>query len=241
MIVRRLNQDGCDQFRAYLKRLREAPSTPPPPELVDDPRFTRILSPPIPIEQPRLETKYHAGCYLCGLLSRLPHPLVRSDGGLWSWLSVWFFDQLCPPDGNGRRKAKDNVKYIARVGDHTFGFDRHLLFFPWKMRALHAESARFLLEKPLHQETREQKEWAGYYHNLCTPLVELCGRLYWREETQSLKRGARDSKQPGNLSRFVEVAKQLEVTYDLHGMTVDQLEQLLPKREFKRWLSRRSP
>ena len=236
MIVHRLNDSGVDQFQAYLGRLRQEPSTPLPAELIDDPRFAQPLRPQLPIEQPLFSNKFDAASYLNRLLADLPSDTLRSDGGLWTWLGAWFFDQICPPDKTGRRKPKDNVKYIARAGDHRYGMDKHLLFFPWKMRALHGDSAYFLLSGALHSDTREQREWTGHYRNLLTPLVELGRRLYWDEKSKKIKRGARSTNKPGNLRRFVQVAKQLEVTYDLNGMSAEEIADLLPNREFGPWL-----
>lgn len=239
MIVHRLNDSGIDQFRVYLGRLREAPSTPPPTELTNDPRFTEPLRPRLPIERLQFASKFEAGSYLCGLFADFPSDRLRSDGGLWSWLAIWFFDQLCPLDSKGARRPKDNVKYIARTGDHRFGLDKHFLFFPWKLRALHGELADFLLAAPLDRDTREQREWTGYHLSLLTSLIELCRRLYWDEVAQRFKHGARSTNQPGNLRRFVQVAKQLEVTYDLNGMSTEEIAALLPYREFGRWLAER--
>ena len=160
---------------------------------------------------------------------------MRQDVGLWSWLAVWFFDQLCPPDGRGRRRPLDNPKYVAQLGDHRFGLDKHLLFFPWKMVARHGEAARFLLSKPVGQDSREQREWTGNLHNVSTSLVQLCGELYWDQRAEQLKRGALSTARSGNLRRFVQVSKQLDLTYDVHGMSPDALKELRPD-EFAGWV-----
>jgi hypothetical protein len=236
MNLRRFNQQGVDQFAAYLAVLRQDRATPPPPELIDDPRFTELVDPAIEIDNRELASKYIAGEYLHNTLAPIPVSRLRSDVELWSWLALWFFDQLCPPDGHGRRKPLENNKYISFAGDHRYGSDKHLLYFPWKMYSLHGQSTSFFLADELGKDTRAQREWTGYYLNVSTALVELGGRLYGDKNTGSLKRGA-TGKRGGSLRRFVQVLHQLEVTYAIHGMSVDQIQATLPSSEFGRWIT----
>lgn len=237
MNLRRFNEQGVQQFADYLARLRVDPKAPPPPELIDDPRFTGLVEPIVNVERPTLATKFDAGAYLETSLCTIRPSTLRSDVLLWSWLAFWFFDQLCPADGHGSRKPKENGKYIARAGDHRFGLDKHLLFFPWKMCSRHHERARFFLNDPPGADTRAQREWTGYHLNVSTPLVELCGRLYEDPETRALRHGA-TGRRPGNYRDFFRFLKQLELTYDIHGMTADQLFGLLPRQQFSRWVQR---
>jgi len=240
MQLRRLNREGSDQFAEYLAVLRSDARTPFPRELVDDQRFTEALGATVEVDDVQFVNKFEAGQYLAGVLSPVSQQRLRSDAGLWSWLAGWFFDQLCPTDGRGRRKPRETSKYIPQPGDHRYGLDKHLLFFPWKMFQLHGRAAEFLLSQALPIDSRAQREWTGYYHNLSTDLIELCRMLYWDEERKRLKRGTLASpkgrrRKNGGLRRFVQVAHQLEVTYDLFGMSASQILALLPRDEFGRW------
>ena len=104
------------------------------------------------------------------------------------------------------------------------------------MFSLHSDAVRFFLSDPPGKDTRAQREWTGYYLNLSTPLVELAARLYGDSQTGKLKRGATSLKRKGNLRRFVQIAKQFEVTYDISGMNIEQLREILPCGEFGKWL-----
>jgi hypothetical protein len=234
MNLRRLNNQGVQQFSDYLSRLRVDPKTPIPPELIDDPRFSEFFDPIVAIERRQFATKFEAGQYLRQMLVTIPTSRLRCDVLLWCWLAVWFFDQLCPRNQSGARKPLENGKYIARAGDHRYGLDKHFLFFPWKMSLLHGERARFFLNDPVGADSRAQREWTGYHLNVSTALVELCGRLYADQTTGSLKHGA-TGKRPGNYREFFRALKQLEVTYDIHGMNPDQLLKILPRPQFDRW------
>lgn len=236
MNLHQMNDRGIEQFWHYLTALRQNRTAPPPPELADDPRFTELVEPVVQVEQRAFPTKYDAGVFLKRILSPIHVSRIRSDVGIWSWLAYWFFDQLCPTNGNGQRFPKEIVKYIPRPSDHRRGPDKHLLFFPWKMCYLHGEAARCFLGDEIGGDRRAQREWTGYNLNVSTHLIELASRLYGDEDRCSLKRGATGTRS-GSLRRFVQVLKQLEVTYAIHGMSTDQLQALLPSREFSRWLA----
>ena len=237
MILRRYNGHGIGQFAHYLTRLRLDPATPPPSELIDDPRYSEIVHPIVDVERPPFATKYDAGDYLREKLSAVPMSVLRADVQIWAWLAFWFFDQLCPADVHGRRRPlKQNAKYIALAGDHRYGLDKHLVFFPWKMVSAHGSIARFFLADGYGEDPRAQREWTSTNINVSTPIVELGTRLYGNAESGALKRGAVSDKRRGNLRRFVQVMSQLKVTFDIHGMSADQLTGLLPRRDYGKWI-----
>jgi hypothetical protein len=239
MNLRRFNELGTEQFRAFLGVLREKPMTPLPAELADDARFTEVVEPAIQIERPPLATKWDAGDYLFRSLAPIPRSTLGTDVGLWSWLAFWFFDQLCPPDGRGWRDPSDqNAPYIAIAGDHRYGLDKHFLFFPWKMRMVHGEAARPILSAALPKDSDEQRAWTAYYLNLSPEVIRLFTQLYWDPTEGKIKRGALShaKKARGTLRRFIQLLKQLEVTYDIQGMTASRITALLPLREFEGWL-----
>ena len=134
MNVRRLNDNGLDQFRHYLTALRADSSRPFPPELIEDGRFTEQIDYEAAVEQTSFASKFECGDFLYKALAKVPGSVLRVDIGMWAWLSGFYFDQLCPADGNGRRRPfQGNERYIPTAGDHRYGLDKHFLFFPWKM------------------------------------------------------------------------------------------------------------
>ena len=64
-------------------------------------------------------------------------------------------------------------------------------------------------------------------------VVEVATRLYYDPATGSFKRGA-GTKTKGAPRRLADLLNQLDLTYYLYGMTVDELLGLLPK-EFDRF------
>ena len=53
-----------------------------------------------------------AARYLDSVLSGVTGCDVERDAGLWAWLSLFYFEDLCPPDGRGRRKPGERARWI---------------------------------------------------------------------------------------------------------------------------------
>jgi len=66
-------------------------------------------------------------------------------------------------------------------------------------------------------------------------VIEAANSLYYDEKKEQLKRGsAVKTAKAGSLRRFIDVVQQLDLTYDLHSMTGEQVLRLLPS-EFDDW------
>jgi hypothetical protein len=130
-------------------------------------------------------------------------------------------------------------KYLASSAHISSGLDKQLLFFPWKMVALHGDSAEWLLQGALREDTKVVRELANSYRrNVSTTFIRLARSLYFDETHGRLKKGATTTtkNRPGSLRRLDRVMSQLDLTYDIFGIDASELSQLLPSREFGRWL-----
>jgi hypothetical protein len=68
-------------------------------------------------------------------------------------------------------------------------------------------------------------------------IVEAATQLYFDLQNERPKRGAASTKRkPGTLRRFVDLMRQLDLTYDLYSLDHNELLKLLPK-EFDLWHS----
>jgi len=156
------------------------------------------------------------------------------------WLTLFYFEQVCPPDGNGRRKVLSLEKYIPSSGHISTNPDKHLLFFPWKMITIHGDDAAWLLSGALREDTKVVRELANSYRrNVSTEFVRLARSLYFDEGRGRVKTGATTNR-AGSLRRLDRVVSQLDLTYDVFGIDVSGLTRLLPRREFGRWLREES-
>jgi hypothetical protein len=236
--LRRLNETGLDQFRNYLIQLKENPSLPPPTHLLEDLRYTELISGGLVIEYREFTCKYEFGSYIAELVQdHVPGRLLRRSVGLWAWMVIFYFEQVCPLDGNGRRKVLSLEKYIASADHIATGLDKHLLFFPWKMVALHQNDAAWLLKGALREDTKVVRELANSYRrNVSPPFIKLAQSLYFDPRKDRMRRGATTNGR-GSLRRLDRVVSQLDLTYDVFGIAAIDIATLLPANEFGKWLS----
>lgn len=225
--LRRLTPKGIDAFRGFLRNIRAGAEFQEHPAIlyVDD--YSTAVQPSISIDLRRYRTKFDAASNLLDILSPLDGPALSADIGLWSWLALFHFDQLSPKRADGKRRPRQDYHYIP--GGDGWTRDRHLLAGPYKLVRQHGEHARVLLYPPLHQH-------GNFIYQIGTRqeivanrgLIEAIHLLYWNARTRRPKRGATTESRPGSLQRLIAVVQQLELNYDLYGMTAGEILGLLP-------------
>jgi hypothetical protein len=72
---------------------------------------------------------------------------VDHNAGLWAWLALRYFDQLCPPDPSGKREVREDARYIPGTGWRRYY--RHLLAAPYRVYRSHGDNAKLLLLDPV--------------------------------------------------------------------------------------------
>ncbi len=159
---------------------------------------------------------------------------IEDDVGLWTWLSLFYFDQVCPAGPDRTRSPGRDYRHILEPG-YLYGH-RHLLGGPCLVYRLHGEQAELLLCTKVHQENMFHHELASRQSLISNPAILQAARLlYLDPRTGRPKRGAQDPKRaPGTLRRFVDVLLQFDVNYDLYSMSAEALVGLLPD-EFDEW------
>lgn len=238
-IVRAFTADGIESFRQELESMRAGP-TREISKLWSDSQLTEAVAGNAEIEMRSFASKLEFGTYAFACFSeKIPERVLRSTPGLWSWLACFYFDQLCPPDSSGRRKILGNEKYISSSTDIRTGMDKHLLFFPWKLVAIHGDRASWALAGALPTDSKVLRELSNSYRRNVSPeFLQMARDLYFDETKRVVRRGATSHNRPGNLRRLDRVMSQLDMTYDVFGLPPTELEELLPRQEFKRWLAR---
>jgi hypothetical protein len=224
--LRRLNAKGIAAFRQYLASIRAGSEFQSSPALlyVDD--FSVPIKPRVDVEQREFKNKMEAAKYLNDVLEN-----VTLDTPLWSWLALFYFDQLAPVREDGKRRPREDYHYIP-TDQRT---ERHLLAGPYKLYRLHGEHARVLLHPPVHQHGRFIFD-LDYRRDLLTNrgLIQVVDDLYWNPKTKRPRRGATSDDRPGSLRRLIAVVQQFELNYDLFGMSAAEIRALLPA-EFDVW------
>ncbi len=236
MKLHRFNRDGVSAFATYRARLTLEPTLSPPLELLEDPAFVELMPGEVDVPARSFTNRLEAGRFLNEMLDSAKVQSPERDQGLWTWLTLFYFDEVCPADGNGRRNPKDEARLIAQV-DNFQRFYRHLLMGPYLIvRAHHDQPERAIafLCKQLW-EPGEIVEQLASRKELVTnhAVAEVATLLYYDKATGSFKRGAGSSVR-GAARRLAALLNQLDLTYYLYGMTAEELLALLPK-EFDRF------
>ena len=225
----RFNEAGLNAFRGFLAACRENPTTPVPTQFLEDQALTAPIDPTIEIEAIEFECRADAAKYLWDLLSPLDDQEVSKSAGLWSWLALYFFDQLCPAR-NGSRDVKNDYRYVFEPNNMRH-FYRHILFIAWRVITIEPKHNRLLLSGSLARLDQVTVEIMKRLYLTRIPCIfEVLERLYWDDERGKRTQGivTRATVKPGDLiHRFPIRIRQLEMTYDLQSLSADKLIELL--------------
>ena len=236
--VRALTEAGVDWFGDYLQSLRDGGTDEPPFHLLTNTTHTRELSGSALVEDQSFKTRLAAAEYLREALDPLPREDVYQNVGLWTWLSLFYFDQVCPVRQGGKRVPGRGYRHILET-DFRYQH-RHLLAGPYEIYCRHGENSDFMLRGSLRIESGMYHELASRQNLIANPgVVEAARLLYYDRRRRKPKKGAHTARyQPGTLRRFIEVLRQLDVTYDIYGMDGPDIIELLPP-EFDEWKPKR--
>lgn len=233
-VLRSLNRLGMDRLRKYLAELRAGASSPVPLELLDEPAYGNELPIDIVVNPHPFAHRLEVGRYLAERLQPLGREVTDRDAGLWAWLSLYFFDQVCPAKDDGTRQPGRDYRHIPEYGyRHRH---RHLLLGPYLIYRRHGSRSELLLGGPPHVES-------GIYHEIASRqdlianrgVIDAAVMLYLDPKRGRPKPGAQGShRRPGTVRRFVRVLQQLDVTFDIYGLSGEQILELLPA-EFDIW------
>lgn len=238
MRVRELSAAGLIRFEEVLQLGRDGIDIEPALlALRDDAELSRPFAPESEINVAYLGTKWEAAVTLAGALPANVLIQHTTNPGLWSWLSVAFFDSLCPPTA-GVYKIKESARYIL---DSSWKRSyRHLLLTSLQLYCLHGENARFLLQRPLHT-------WGDAAEQIVA-RIELrtnraffyaANQLYFDQNLRTIKSGAEtkaknEGPKPGTVLRLINYLNQLDCTFDIYGLKAEELLYKLPA-EFDPW------
>ncbi len=227
--VRRLNPQGIERFREYLQALKENPGVAPPVGILDDPDYSDVLQDQVEIVKVEFKNRTHMVKYLSTALENLNTQLGAENQGLWSWLSLFYFDQVCPEDLSGCRKAGMDYRHILEKGYRHRHRHRHLLAGPYITYQMYREKARLLLHGLLHQENKIHHELAARQEFITNrSIIEATDTLYFDKDKNKPKAGILSKTRADSLLRFVDVIQQLELNYDLYSMEAQEIISLLP-------------
>ena len=241
-----LTARGIRAAQDYLAALRQDAAAKAPAGLLTDSGYAQPVAPAVYVELRSFASRREAGAYLDDRLAPLSSTPARiaDNAGLWSWLGMFYLEQVAGRDANGRlRISASDVAYVIdpqsdRRGDSQR--HRHRLLAAWDIYTQHGEArAQGLLSHPVSgMEQLADRLLGAVEAYRAHGIMDLANRLYTDPATGMQKPGiaggGQNQRPPGGIVRLLDVLNQLYMTYDVYGMTVQQLLPLLPP-EFDRW------
>lgn len=235
--VRTLNEKGIQTFKEYLAELRIGLASSLPVELLEDPGYTAKMKGGLEVEKLTFDSKLDMAQYLFETFQNLPSSQIDQNIGLWSWLSLYYFDQVCPANTAGKKDPGQDCRHILDLDFRRYY--RHLLIGPYNTYRLHGERVSLLLYGPLDRINKFYEELSSrqsFFTN--KGVIEAANLLYYDPRRKGPKSGAGGAtRKPGTLLRFIDVIQQLDLTYDLYSMTGVEVLSLLPS-EFDEWVQK---
>lgn len=235
MRLRRLNKRGVAHFQAYIDGLRKGKDEAPPSELLSSNDYSEDIPWLIILDENRaFETRYAMGDYLTRALEPCDLTLLSLDIGFWSWLALFYFDQLCPWEDGPGRKVREDANYILSL--NYLKRMRHAVRTTYIFVNRFGEKVRFLFSAPMdvRGEIIEQISQRQELTN-CDEVILAASILYNDPDKLTFKRGATTKNSAGTVHRYIKVLEQFSVTYDLYSVPSAELIELLPS-EFERFL-----
>lgn len=230
MKVGRFTPEGIGRFSEYLDQLESEPTRLMPTHLLEDPACSETVGTPTEIQVKAFGTRFAAAEYLDQILEETSETEVERDVCLWAWLTLLFFDELCPPNKSGERRLRERPAYIPEP-ENFQRYYRHLLLGPYLIFRAHKDNpkrALGMLCKPLPIIDDVVAQLASRQELITNQaLVELATTLYYDATTETTKRGA-GGKGNGSPRRLADVLQQFDVTWDLYAMGTGEFLKVLP-------------
>jgi len=228
------NQVGETAFHNFLNELKINPSL----DLIDlnDSQYWVDFKPALVIEKNKIfSSRFDLAEYLDNIFKNagIKRNEVIGNNRLWTWLTYFWFDQICPIV-NGERKVLQIAKYICGQDFRTYY--RHFIASSYNIYSLLGKSNTFLfLYQSINVHNDFIEQLASRQEIISqSNLIQAAQTLYWNDLINKPKPAATDRKKQGNLRRLIRIFGQIELTYDIFSMKPEEILNLLPK-EFNGW------
>lgn len=242
--VRKFTEAGNAAFATYLHALQADPSLTPPWHLLTDDEYSEEVAFTATVERephggPFAE-RFEFGTYLVDRLSGADRTKISFDHGLWNWLALYFFDQLCAANATGERRVQAEVRYLLTSDYRHNRYYRHLVRSPWLAVLLHPVYSRVLLkpvsepDHPLATPGEIFEQVASRQGVFRSPMMMAAIDALWFDPASGKPRPKVAGSGGGSPRRLGRLLKQFELTYDMEADVAGLVVGLLP-REFARW------
>lgn len=232
MQLRRLTPLGIQSFEAWLSGLRAGETSEAPMHLLQPGATSEALSFSFDVEGCAFADRSEMGIWLARELSAHQGAILY-DTGFWSALALAWIDHICPKGTGGRRTSGENARYVLESRRRAY---RHLVWASWWAMNTYGDDGRYLLVPS--QAAQSSLDFGGgevmgqiaaNQMTTASPSVIQLGRMLYAAPDTGRQRKGSSGKGAGSPRRFVQVLRQLEITYDFSSMPADALAAMLPK------------
>ena len=241
--LRCLTSEGIEEFGRYLGELRvRGDHVPPRTLLTDDAYSVPSMLGDVTVARRDFTSRHQFAEYIDRRF-RAAGVLVDADEpGMWEWLSLFYFDAVCPPNKQGFRKPGVDGRHLLRDPDLRRRH-RHLLRSPyllWRQYSGGPDGELDLLlgyALPVHGIAATH---VGERLRLMSSRGALmaASRLYYDRAARKPKRGYSDDR--NGLRAYCRFVNNLPGCFDLSELSADSVVALLP-RKFETWLPDERP
>ena len=236
-LVRCLTESGIDEFRAYLVANNGVSDAQPPTWLLSDPVHSRNFdNADVSVERRGFSSRYDFAQYIDEQVRVSGYEVTLEAPGLWEWLTLFYFDIVCPIRNGGARKIGDVQRYIPVVAIQSHYL--HLLkgaygFFLEHVNEIGSD-CELVLSGPVHLHGAAFDHLVSRPRLRGSPGVLLAARrLYF----DSLYHRPKPGFTVGDIrvGEFAKHLRNLPPEYDLSTMSAESILALLPS-DFSQWL-----
>lgn len=163
MKVARLNESGIATFAGWLETVKAGGSVQAPVSLLADPQTIEVLPVEVEVETRSFANRFEAAEYLHTRFATAGLTDVERDRGLWAWLSLFYFDAVCPTGKGGVRKPGALPRHVPDPGNFR-RYYRHLLGGPYRIYRAHREHPKRALVLLCQRFIYQAMSWNSSLH-----------------------------------------------------------------------------
>lgn len=237
MKLSRLTPEGIEVFTNFLDNVQTLDIRIESKKILESRSLIEIISDKECIDIDKFPTsKFMAAQYLYKLINEAEIPSPEKDIGLWSWLTLLYFEKVSKKDKAGNVKQEFLANWILEPQNYS-RYYKQKLAGPWRIYKTYKdspESVMSILAGTIETPGEVYGQLASRQEIVSNrSLVELAAYLYFDHENKKLKKGAA-SKVAGASRRLATVIQQFARTWDLYGMDYKAIAGLLPS-EFNKF------
>src|SRR5882672_11012834 len=98
--IRAFNEEGLNEFERITGEIRNNNMKEVPEDFLYNEHYSETHEPIINIEKVDFKNKNELVPYLVNQLNLRVNKYLYFDKGMWSWLTAFYFSNVCPADGN---------------------------------------------------------------------------------------------------------------------------------------------